>query len=51
MSRAVVESRGELVFDAVIAGDWLLEAEAEWEKVRVAFERELETRNLPSSVG
>lgn len=51
MSREVVESGGELVFDAVIAGDWLLEAEVEWEKVRVAFERELETRNLPSSVG
>ncbi|HAT15099.1 MAG TPA: histidine kinase, partial [Microcoleaceae bacterium UBA11344] len=51
MSRAVVESRGELVFDAEIARDWLFEAEVEWAKVRVAFERELETRNLPESVG
>jgi len=51
MSREVVESGGELVFDVVIARDWLLEAEAEWAKVQVAFERELETRNLPESVG
>ena len=51
ISRAAVESGGTQTFDVGIARDWLFEAEVEWEKVRVAFERELETRNLRSSIG
>jgi PAS domain S-box-containing protein len=46
MSREVVESEGEQVFDARMARERLLEAEVEWEKVRVAFEQELETREV-----
>ncbi|MDQ2098586.1 MAG: response regulator [Tychonema bourrellyi B0820] len=48
ISRAAVESGGDQTFDVGIARDWLFEAEVEWEKVRMAFERELETRNLRS---
>ena len=51
ISRAAVESGGTQTFDVGIARDWLFEAEVEWEKVQVAFERELETRNLRSSIG
>ena len=50
ISRAAVESGGVQTFDLGIARDWLFEAEVEWEKVRVAFELELETRNLRSSI-
>lgn len=49
ISRVAAESGGTQSFDVGIARDWLFEAEVEWEKVRIAFERELETRNLRSS--
>ncbi|MCC3490248.1 MULTISPECIES: response regulator [unclassified Microcoleus] len=51
MGRVAVESGGEQVFDARAARDRLLEAEAEWEKVRSAFETELKTGNLRSQMG
>ncbi|TAF32976.1 MAG: response regulator [Oscillatoriales cyanobacterium] len=51
MGRVAVESGGEQVFDARAARDRLLEAEAEWEKVRAAFETELKTGNLRSQMG
>jgi CheY-like chemotaxis protein len=51
MGRVAVESGGEQVFDARVARDRLLEAEAEWEKVRSAFETELKTGNLRSQMG
>ena len=46
MGRIAVESGGEHVFDASVARDRLLQAQAEWEKVRSAFEIELETGKL-----
>ena len=51
MGRVAVESGGEQVFDASVARDRLLEAQAEWEKVRSAFEIELETGKLRSQMG
>lgn len=51
MGRVAVESGGEQVFDASTARDRLLEAQAEWEKVRAAFETELETGKLRSQMG
>jgi PAS domain S-box-containing protein len=51
MGRVAVESGGEHVFDASVARDRLLEAQAEWEKVRSAFEIELETGKLRSQMG
>ncbi|MFM9266673.1 response regulator [Tychonema sp. BBK16] len=48
ISRAAVESGGTQTFDVGIARDWLFEAEVEWEKVRAAFQQELESRNLRS---
>jgi PAS domain S-box-containing protein len=51
ISRAAAESGGNQSFDVGIARDWLFEAEVEWEKVRIAFERELESRNLRSPIG
>ncbi|MEG4802089.1 response regulator [Microcoleus sp. ARI1-B5] len=50
MGRVAVESGGEQVFDARTARDRLLEAQAEWEKVRAAFETELKTGNLRSQI-
>ncbi|MFS8117219.1 MAG: hypothetical protein ACMG55_01835, partial [Microcoleus sp.] len=50
MGRVAVESGGEQVFDASRARDRLLEAQAEWEKVRMAFEIELETGKLRSQI-
>jgi CheY-like chemotaxis protein len=50
ISRAAVESGGELIFDTGMARQRLFEAEAEWEKVQVAFERELENRKLRSPI-
>ncbi|MEG3894215.1 MULTISPECIES: response regulator [unclassified Microcoleus] len=50
MGRVAVESGGEQVFDASTARDRLLEAQAEWEKVRAAFEIELETGKLRSQM-
>ena len=50
MGRTAVESGGEQVFDAGKARDRLLQAEAEWERVRAAFERELQTGKLRSAV-
>jgi CheY-like chemotaxis protein len=50
MGRAAVESGGEEVFEAGKARDRLLKAEAEWERVRAAFELELETGKLRSSI-
>ena len=51
MGRVAVESGGEQVFDVSTARDRLLEAQAEWEKVRAAFETELETGKLRSQLG
>ncbi|XZO00664.1 MAG: response regulator [Microcoleus sp.] len=51
ISRAAVESGGSQTFDVGIASDWLFEAQVEWEKVRVAFEMELERRKLRSPIG
>ena len=51
MGRIAVESGGEHVFDASVARDRLLQAQAEWEKVRSAFEIELETGKLRSQMG
>ncbi|MBD1813360.1 response regulator [Microcoleus vaginatus DQ-U2] len=51
MGRVAVESGGEQVFDVSTARDRLLEAQAEWEKVRAAFETELETGKLRSQIG
>ena len=51
MGRVAVESGGEQVFDVSTARDRLLEAQAEWEKVRAAFEMELETGKLRSQLG
>ncbi|MBE9119659.1 response regulator [Tychonema sp. LEGE 07199] len=51
MGRMAVESGGEQVFDARTARDRLLEAETEWEKVRMAFETELKTGKLRSQIG
>jgi HPt (histidine-containing phosphotransfer) domain-containing protein len=51
MGRVAVESGGEQVFDASVARDRLLQAQAEWEKVRSAFEIELETGKLRSQMG
>jgi PAS domain S-box-containing protein len=51
MGRVAVESGGEQIFDARTARDRLLEAEAEWEKVRAAFETELKTGKLRSQMG
>ncbi|WP_373535256.1 response regulator [Microcoleus sp.] len=51
MGRMAVESGGEQVFDARTARDRLLEAESEWEKVRMAFETELKTGKLRSQIG
>ncbi len=51
MGRVAVESGGEHVFDASVARDRLLRAQAEWEKVRAAFEIELETGKLRSQIG
>ena len=51
MGRVAVESGGEQVFDARRARDRLLQAQAEWEKVRAAFEIELETGKLRSQMG
>ncbi|MEG5056459.1 response regulator [Microcoleus sp. A2-C5] len=51
MGRLAVESGGEQVFDARTARDRLLEAETEWEKVRMAFETELKTGKLRSQIG
>ncbi|MCY7383438.1 MAG: response regulator [Microcoleus sp. CAN_BIN18] len=50
MGRVAVESGGDQVFDASMARDRLLEAQAEWEKVRMAFEIELETGKLRSQI-
>ena len=50
MGRVAVESGGEQVFDARTARDRLSKAQAEWEKVRTAFETELETGNLRSEI-
>ena len=51
MGRLAVESGGEQVFDVSTARDRLLEAQAEWEKVREAFETELKTGKLRSQIG
>ncbi|MBD1826177.1 response regulator [Microcoleus vaginatus GB1-A2] len=51
MGRVAVESGGEQVFDVSTARDRLLEAQVEWEKVRAAFETELETGKLRSQMG
>ncbi|MEG4588180.1 response regulator [Microcoleus sp. MOSTC5] len=51
MGRLAVESGGEQVFDVSTARDRLLEAQVEWEKVRAAFETELETGKLRSQMG
>ncbi|MEG3857708.1 response regulator [Microcoleus sp. herbarium12] len=51
MGRVAVESGGEQVFDARTARDRLSKAQAEWEKVRSAFETELETGKLRSQMG
>ena len=51
MGRLAVESGGDQVFDASTARDRLLEAQAEWEKVRMAFEIELATGKLRSQMG
>ncbi len=51
MGRTALESGGKQVFDAGKARDRLLQAEAEWERVRAAFERELKTGKLRSAVG
>lgn len=50
MSRAVVDSGGELIFDDAMARQRLFEAEAEWAKVQVAFERELANRKVRSAI-
>ncbi len=51
MGRVAVESGGEQIFDTITARDRLLEAQAEWEKVRAAFEIELKTGKLRSQMG
>ncbi|MGL5059009.1 MAG: response regulator [Microcoleus sp.] len=48
LGRTATESGGKQVFDVGQARDRLLQAEAEWQRVRAAFERELTTGKLRS---
>ncbi|MGL5063294.1 MAG: Hpt domain-containing protein, partial [Microcoleus sp.] len=48
LGRTAVEAGGKQVFDVGQARDRLLQAEAEWQRVRAAFEMELATGKLRS---
>ncbi|MDF0556251.1 response regulator [Kamptonema sp. UHCC 0994] len=48
MARAVSEAGEEQVFDLGIAHDWLLQVEAEWQRVRTALEQEIKSFPMKS---